>query len=80
MQYQAEYKSWPSSLVDLTNNSKNLNFVIFSDQGAVDGWGHALIFQPFDAAKGYGVVISYGRDGKPGGTGADADLEVRFGP
>jgi hypothetical protein len=38
-----------------------------------------LIYQPFDPAKGYGSVISYGSDGKPGGSGEAADIEVRFG-
>ena len=45
----------------------------------VDAWGHALVLQPFDPAKGYGAIISYGRDGRPGGTGADADIEIRWG-
>jgi len=70
--YHDEHKTWPQSLADLTN-------LIYCERGLVDGWGHPLIYQPFDPAKGYGAVISYGRDGKPGGTGEDADLEVRFG-
>src|SRR5205809_2770517 len=27
---------------------------------------------------GYGAVMSYGQDGKPGGAGDDRDLQVRF--
>lgn len=78
--YHNEFASWPASLADLTNNPKKIEFVSFNASGAIEGWGHPLIYQPFDPAKGHGAVISYGRDGKPGGTGADADLEVRFGP
>lgn len=43
-----------------------------------DAWGHDFGFTAFDAAKGYGEVISYGQDGKPGGTGDDSDLVIRF--
>ncbi len=76
--YHAEYHAWPKSLADLTNNPKNL--VFFSCGGViVDGWGRPLIYQPFDPTKGYGSVISNGRDGKPGGSGEAADIEVRFG-
>jgi hypothetical protein len=79
--FHVEYGIWPKTLSDLTNNPGNLQFISFDGQrGATDAWDRVYIYQPFDAAKGYGAVISYGRDGKPGGTGADADLEVRFGP
>ncbi|MCX7005757.1 MAG: type II secretion system protein GspG [Kiritimatiellaeota bacterium] len=78
--YHVEYGQWPVSLAGLTNNPRAIPFIKFDDLGITDYWSHPLIYQPFDAAKGYGAVISYGRDGQPGGTGEDADLEVRFGP
>ena len=33
---------------------------------------------PYNQSLGYGQIISYGRDGGPGGTGTDGDLAVRF--
>jgi general secretion pathway protein G len=40
----------------------------------VDPWGNAYIYAP-PAASGKGFTLkSYGADGKPGGTGHDADL------
>jgi len=33
---------------------------------------------PFNEKLGYGEIVSYGRDGKSGGTGLDRDLIVRF--
>jgi hypothetical protein len=76
--YHNQYNAWPKSLTDLTNNPRNLVF-FYCEGGMVDGWRRPLLYQPFDPAKGYGAVISYGRDGRPGGSGEDADLEVRFG-
>ncbi|NMO21592.1 general secretion pathway protein GspG [Pyxidicoccus fallax] len=37
----------------------------------VDPWGHPYVYW-MDGSTG--AVVSYGADGKPGGTGADADL------
>ncbi len=67
--YHDVYGKWPTGLLPLAR----------SGSLEVDGWKRPLIYQPFDAAKGYGAVISFGRDGRPGGTGEDADLVVRFG-
>ena len=44
-----------------------------------DAWGHNIAFVPFTPDRGFGSVMSYGRDGRPGGTGPDSDVEVRFG-
>lgn len=38
-----------------------------------DPWGHPYVYQ-VPGAKGDYAVISYGRDGQPGGSGEDADL------
>lgn len=62
--------AWPNSLDDLIS--------MRSDITRKDGWGHDLVFTPYDAAKGYGEIISYGADGKPGGAGEDTDLVIRF--
>jgi general secretion pathway protein G len=39
----------------------------------LDPWGHAYVYQ-VPGTKGDYAVISYGRDGQPGGTGEDADI------
>jgi len=41
-------------------------------------WGSDFLLVPYKESLGYGEIISYGRDGKPGGTGADSDLVVRY--
>ena len=45
----------------------------------MDGWGNEIQFRPFDNQLGFGVVCSFGSDGKPGGEHSKADIEVRFG-
>lgn len=35
-------------------------------------------YVPFDHDLDYGKIIDYGTDGKPGGTGLDEDVEIRF--
>lgn len=40
------------------------------DCGTTDGWGRELIWKHGERSL---QVISYGRDGKPGGSGEDAD-------
>ncbi|HLX71495.1 MAG TPA: type II secretion system protein GspG [Verrucomicrobiae bacterium] len=49
-----------------------------NDPCSKDAWGQNVIVVPYEASRGYGKIISYGRDGKPGGVGKDRDLEVRF--
>jgi general secretion pathway protein G len=39
----------------------------------LDPWGHPYVYQ-VPGAKGDYAVISYGRDGQPGGSGEDADI------
>jgi general secretion pathway protein G len=38
-----------------------------------DPWGHAFVYKA-PGSKGEYEVLSYGRDGQPGGTGEDADI------
>ncbi len=77
--YLAEYRELPASLADLDHNRKNLVFMYWGKSGTNDSWGNPLRFKPYDASLGYGSVISCGRDGRQGGKGPDADIEVRFG-
>lgn len=62
--------AWPNSLQDINSWMEDLVHK--------DAWGHDLSFTPYDASSGYGEITSYGRDGKPGGTGEDADIVIRF--
>jgi general secretion pathway protein G len=71
--------SWPKSIHSLVENPSNIFFVSASVK-TNDPWGRPIIYEPFDQTRGYGRVLSYGRDGKPGGEGPDADIERRFGP
>jgi general secretion pathway protein G len=73
------FKEWPRSIQDFTHNRSNILFIRV-EQPTNDAWGRPVIYEQFEANRGYGRVLSYGRDGKPGGSGPDADIERRFGP
>ena len=76
--YVTVYQRWPRSVADINTNAASINWVV---QGLPpsDAWGRSIIYEAFDPARGYGRALSYGRDGKSGGEGADADIESRFG-
>jgi len=66
--YHEKFKTDPKSLKDLeaiTNESP------VSADDLLDGWGHPFVFS-YAGTKF--LATSYGRDGKPGGQGLDADL------
>jgi general secretion pathway protein G len=42
-------------------------------EAPLDPWGHPYVYQ-VPGTKGDYAIISYGRDGQPGGSGEDADL------
>jgi hypothetical protein len=71
--YHAQFGKWPNSLAELQAGHPEL-----LDPLDKDAWGRELVIIPYKGVLDYGEVISYGRDGKPGGTGDDKDLEVRF--
>ena len=77
--YSNYYGDWPASLSDLTHTKSNIVFMEWGEEGASDAWGHPLVFKPFSSVSGFGSIRSYGRDGRAGGEGPDAGLEVRFG-
>ena len=68
---------WPTSVTELATNSMGLAFIRPSPP-LPDGWGRQVVCEPYTTNNGYGRFVSYGRDGRPGGTGADADIEQRF--
>jgi len=70
--YEDQYGSWPRSIEQI------ISFKPEMVDWAKDAWGRYAIVIPYDKGLGYGEVMSYGRDGKSGGTGLDQDLIVRF--
>jgi hypothetical protein len=71
--YKQSNGAFPDSLEVLHGVGMEVN-----DLWTKDAWRRDVIVIPYEASLGYGKIISYGRDGKPGGTGKDRDLEVRF--
>ena len=69
-----EYKSyigdWPRSMSQMKYK--------FGSGPARDAWNNEIIFVPYDEKMGYGELISFGRDGVPGGDGLDRDWVLRF--
>lgn len=72
-EYRNRFDKWPDSLTQLVSPQMHLR-----DPGTNDAWGREIVFVPYNKAFGYGEVISYGRNGRPGGTGLDRDIVVRF--
>ena len=70
--YKKQHGVWPDSFDQLRAFRGDIN------ERCKDAWGRDFVFVPYNKSLGYGQIISYGRDGKPGGTGADHDLIVRF--
>src|SRR5258706_12153020 len=63
-------RRWPTSATELVSNSMGMIF-IYRGPPARDGWGWEILYEPYTTNAGYGRVASYGRDGRPGGVGAD---------
>ena len=71
---------WPASMQQLIAGhdpvgKPNLYLAGYTN----DGWGRAIILEPFNSTKGYGRMISYGADGQPGGEGSANDLIMHYG-
>lgn len=75
--FHTDFERWPRALGELTKNGTDTSYLVPGECDQ-DAWGHEFVFEPPDARRGYGRILSFGRDGKPGGTSYDADLEVRF--
>lgn len=77
--YKTQYGVWPNSLEQLRSFRPELIDWAKDAWGQGDDvWGRYVVLIPYDSSLGYGRIISYGRDGKPGGICADRDCEVRF--
>lgn len=75
--FQADFDRWPKNLAELTVNEKNIVYIRHGEFDR-DAWGHEFVFEVADVKQGYCRILSFGRDGKPGGRDYDADLEIQF--
>ena len=73
--FQKNLGRWPVALPELVNNTSGQMFFVPPPGGFVDGWGAPLLYVRPAGTNG-GMVVSFGRDGVPGGTGRDADITV----
>ncbi len=81
--YYRDYNQWPQSLQDLTHNPKQTQYVNWpAGMEGKDAWGHPLRYLPYSDKLGYGLVESYGENGRPEPEGAvkSDDIIVRFNP
>jgi hypothetical protein len=71
--------AWPTSMHELVARPDSSgNMAMFLKGGTNDSWGRPVVFEPFDPTRGYGRIMSYGADGKPGGVGASADIVLHY--
>jgi general secretion pathway protein G len=73
----AEAGRWPQAAEELVSNSMNLKFIDPAPPWK-DAWGRQIVYTPFSPSKGFGSILSFGQDGRPGGKGLDADIETKF--
>ena len=69
--------TWPATLAEIRTEAGR-TFLEVHPRHATDVWGHAIIYQPVESPRGFGLLKSYGADGVPGGSGAAADIELRI--
>jgi general secretion pathway protein G len=76
-QYQNDVGSLPpdlEALVKAPGNSNGWLGPYLKEKDLKDPWGHPLQYHPSGDSGGY-ELMSYGRDGKPGGESVDADIK-----
>ena len=76
-QFHASMKRWPNPESELVSNTAAVAFISPSPPWR-DAWDRLIVYEPFTTNSGFGRAVSYGRDGKPGGDGRNADIEARF--
>ena len=74
-QFKTNSNAWPRSLGALTCDPP---YVIFRTHETLDPWGNPILYMPYNTNTGCGVCISWGADGKPGGTKQNRDIIVPF--
>ena len=73
--FQKMLGRWPVALPELINNTNGHVFFMTTAGGIVDGWKRPLVYVA-PTGTNAGLIMSFGRDGLPGGTGRDADITV----
>jgi len=66
---------YPDSLEALVTEDSNGFTILDRDTIPVDPWGNEYRFEPAPSGTQKFRVISYGKDGIPGGEGDDADMD-----
>ncbi len=67
------------AIYQVSNNQFPANLQAVTDEkGSTDAFGNPIQYKITDGGRGY-ELMSFGGDGKPGGTGADADI-IEKGP
>lgn len=80
-QYRLDTRRYPSNeqglsaLVTKPGNEQSWNGPYLKKSVPTDPWGNAYVYRT-PGKKGEFELLSYGHDGKPGGTGQDADIGV----
>ncbi|GKW54114.1 type II secretion system protein GspG [Pseudoalteromonas sp. NCCP-2140] len=76
--YRLDIGYYPEDLNELLNSDKNMwDGPYFPQKIPLDPWGNAYFYSPKSEENNSEMFVlkSYGRDGKPGGEGEDADVE-----
>lgn len=80
-QYRLDVRKYPSTeegleaLVSKPASATSWNGPYLKKSVPTDPWGRAYVYRTPGGKTDY-EVVTYGRDGKPGGSGEDADLGV----
>jgi general secretion pathway protein G len=83
-QYRLDVRRYPSAdeglaaLVTKPSNEAGWNGPYLKKAVPKDPWGHSYVYRTPGQRSDFDL-FSYGRDGKPGGTGEDADVGVGVG-
>jgi hypothetical protein len=71
--YKQHNGQWPTNLTQLVIARPDL------ESQMTDAYGRIVILVSYNQENRYGELISYGKDGKPGGDNKyDRDIEIRF--
>jgi hypothetical protein len=71
--YKKQRGVWPEDINHLADFRPDLS------ESTTDAYGHAIMLLPYSEKTGCGELISFGRDGKPGGDNQfDRDIVIRF--
>jgi general secretion pathway protein G len=83
-QYRLDTRHYPNAeqgltaLVDRPGDEPSWNGPYLKKAVPADPWGHPYVYR-VPGQKGEFDLFSYGRDGKPGGNGEDADVGIGVG-